>query len=1654
MLRDVSARTHRLYLPVLATMILLGCGPKNPPTPEPASPATASPRTEPVTTDPARFSFRTGDRIALVGGALAERMQHAGWLESGLQVVAPNERLSFYNLGFSADELTIHQRTAGFGSQDDYLRRTGATVVFAFYGFNESFRDVDGEDDFRTNLRNFVGHIAAMEGGDGGPMRLVLFSPIPYQGPLNDKLPAGTEMNARLERYTRIISDVARESGTPFVDIFHPMQAIYRLASGRLTINGIHLNASGQINLARVILKELLGVQGVFHDHENLVARVRKAVLEKNLLWFNRYRATDGYNVYGGRSKLRYTDGISNFEVLQREMEILDALVECHTRRIHALAAGEENPPLDLDGVPEPIVVKTNRPGPLDGGAYPFLSGEEALTKMRAAPGMQVTLFADEAMFPELVNPVQMSFDTKGRLWVAVWPSYPHWKPGDAMDDKLLVLTDDDQDGKADRCDVFAGGLHNPTGFEFWNGGVFVANAPDILFLRDEDGDGRADRRERILHGLSSADTHHSANSFVLGPGGSLYFQEGVFHQTQIETIYGPVRNHDACVWRFDPRTWRVERHIPYGFANPHGHVFDRWGSEFVTDGTGNVNYFAWPFSGRTIFPDKHRGYFPFFRQRSRPAAATEILSSEAFPEENQGNYLIANVIGFQGIFQYRVHDDGSGFSAEEVEPIVSSTDPNFRPVDIEMGPDGAIYFLDWQNPLIGHMQHHLRDPSRDHTHGRVYRVSHADARIEGKADLASLTTPVLVTYLGDPDDRVRYRTRIALSERPTDEVLREAVQWYEGIAPDSPARPHALLELLWLHQQHAVADVSVLEAALGSDEPRVRAAALRVLAEMRHRWTANPLPLLARAAEDSHPRVRLAAAVACSYFDDFSAVKTLLGIRRRPTDRFLDYAIAESLRTLEGVWKKALQSDSEGARSLRPEEKAFLIERLATRELRDLPRGPAVWRALLVRHDADGEDRLAAARALARDERMDVASYVARTMLTLESREDPHREHVLSALAHLIGEVVDKAAASKTLWSLAETAETPALERVAIRTAFAAEPDPSRLKAFAARSEGCRRAALDALATLRGEAVPEPLFHWIADLARERRDESAAPRPGLSCAFYRGRPKNARIETFRALEPLQRTHADQPDLNSVALPFRDRFGLLFKGEISIPTTGDYVFFTDSDDGSRLYIDGVEVVDNDGDHGMREQSGAVRLEKGRHDFALTYFDAGGDDGLVVSWKGPGLPKAPIPADRFSTSPRDALRAAALRALGRVPGHFDVKAALMEDLLRQGRLVDEAIALAPEGSASTVNEDSLRRMVAALTAYLAQLPKALRTQPRALAALATGRRLARSLPAAESSGALRRLKDLGGTVILMATLPHEMRYDRSEIWVRSGEPVSIVFRNNDVMPHNLVIGVPGSWEKIGRAGEDLKDTGNGLQNYVPRMDEVLWHTDLLLPGKSTRLDFIAPKRKADHPYLCTFPGHWRVMNGVMHVVDTLPVGANAARSNGAEADSPQRAFVKMWKLSDFGTAFRKGWLEGRDAKRGRRMFTEAGCVRCHKFGDLGPGNPVDISRVATKYQGIELLRQVIEPSAHLLEGFENHFFTTKDGESVMGRIVYEDDEKIVVNPNLQEPEKLRTLAKASIASRKRLVLSPMPTGLLVTLSHDEILDLIAFLQNQQ
>ncbi|MGL4549748.1 MAG: PVC-type heme-binding CxxCH protein, partial [Gemmataceae bacterium] len=755
------------------------------------------------------FALQKGDRVCVIGNTLADRMQHDGWLDTLIHARFPKHDLTFRHLGFSGDEIGLRLRSAHFGTPDQWLAgdappprpvpdadanrfeltNTKADVIFAFFGHGESSAGKDGLPAFKTGLAAWVTSTLGKKYNGTSAPRLVLFSPIAHEDHGSPDLPDGKANNGRLALYTAAMREVAAANGVAFVDLFAPTLARYAASKTRLTLNGIHLTEEGNRFVAGVIADALFGKKDA-----PVPAKLHAAVKERNGTWFHRYRVTDGYSTYGERAFLTFApDKQSNYVVGQRELRILDVMTQNLDKRVWAAAKGEAEPA--AQPLPDHVPVKTNKPGELPGGRHRFLDPDKAIEKMKVHPDMKVELFASEKDFPGLfVNPVQMSWDAKGRLWVAVWPTYPHWKPGEPMDDKILILEDVNGDGRADKCTVFADKLHCPTGFELYGKGVLVAQCPDLWYLEDTKGTGTADVRKRVLHGLDSADTHHASNSFVLDPGGAVYFQEGTFHHSQFETPYGPnERLANAGVFRYEPRTQKAEVYVSFGFANPHGHIFDRWGRDIVIDGTGANPYDAALFSGRVEFPNKHGRPPTAWSPPSRPCPGMEVISSRHFPASMQGNIIVPNVIGFHGLFQMKPSEDGSSLQAVKAEDILSSSDPNFRPSDVKIGPDGAIYFIDWHNPIIGHMQHNLRDPSRDREHGRVYRVSMKNTPPGKSPAIADEPLDRLLKVLEHPEDRVRYRARVELAGRPTKDVIAAAAGWLAGLDPKAADYEHHL---------------------------------------------------------------------------------------------------------------------------------------------------------------------------------------------------------------------------------------------------------------------------------------------------------------------------------------------------------------------------------------------------------------------------------------------------------------------------------------------------------------------------------------------------------------------------------------------------------------------------------------------------------------------------------------------------------------------------------------------------------------------------------------------------------------------------------------------------------------------------------------------
>ena len=408
----------------------------------------------------ATLTLQPREHIAIVGNTLAERMQYDGWLETMIHARFPKHELVVRNLGFSGDEIETRFRSKNFGAPDEWLSaqpapiggyqenrfegiNTRPDVIFAFFGYNESYAGAAGLETFKKQLGNWIAHTLSQRYNGTTPPRLVVFSPIAHEDLGNPDLPNGRENNERLALYTKAMAEVAQSHNVFFVDLFAPSQALYASQASPLTMQGIHLTSEGNRLIAGVIDRTLFG-NAPQYDMGHLNA-LRQAVRDKDFHWFQRYRVPNGYSTYGDRAFLKFVRGNprnvndkqlaaappedvlpTNYDVLQRELPVLDVMTRNRDRRIWAVARGADLA-VDDSEAPSFVDAKTNLTK-----TQPFISGEEGIERMTVGPGLKVELFASETEFPELVNPVQMAFDTRGRLWVASWKNYPALAAEDA----------------------------------------------------------------------------------------------------------------------------------------------------------------------------------------------------------------------------------------------------------------------------------------------------------------------------------------------------------------------------------------------------------------------------------------------------------------------------------------------------------------------------------------------------------------------------------------------------------------------------------------------------------------------------------------------------------------------------------------------------------------------------------------------------------------------------------------------------------------------------------------------------------------------------------------------------------------------------------------------------------------------------------------------------------------------------------------------------------------------------------------------------------------------------------------------------------------------------------------------------------------------
>ena len=1608
--------------------------------------------------------LQKGDTVAYIGNTTADRMQHHAWLETYLHHLHPDHQLTIRNLGFSGDEVLTRPRSANFGTPDQWLTKVGADVVFCFFGYNEALRGEAGLPAFVAELSSMIDGMRNQKYNGNSAPRIVVFSPISHEDLQSRHLPDGTKNNADLELYTNAMREVCENKEVPFVDLFEASQKLYASSDKPLTMNGVHLLDHGNRAIAREILRNLIPDARVPEDQE--IAQLREAVLRKNYYWFSRYRVVDGYNVFGGRSTLAW-NGQSNADVMRREMEIFDVMTSNRDAVVWAAANGQIIEPDDTN-IPELLSVATNKRGPLPEGKWPYMEAEAAISQMQVAEGMEVNLFASEEEFPRLINPVQISVDTDSRLWAAVWPSYPHWNPTKERRDAILIFPDEDLDGKADECIVFADKLNSVTGFEFWGGGVLVAAPPEIWFLKDTDGDDRADLKIRMLQGVSSADTHHSANAMVVGADGWLYWSRGIFNIANFETPTTTFRSGASGVHRFNPRTFEFEFHFPIG-PNPHGDVFDQWGYQFATDGTTGT--------GSYINIGKGIGNKQWYQKRVRPVPAIGILDSSHFPPEQKGNFLICNAIGFLGVLQHEVNYNGADITATEIEPIVVSSDPNFRPSDIEIGGDGALYISDWHNTLIGHMQHNMRDPNRDHEHGRIYRVTAKGRPLVKPVKMKGKPIKEVVQTFFSKETATRYRARLELTSRGENEIAEQVGDFADSLDPTkvTPDRDEAqaLLECLWVFEEQRLPRTDLVQKLQKAKEGKIRAAAIRTLghwAKITEGWQPDIVEtLLITGARDESALVRAEAVKAAVEFETSAAAEAIFEAATRPLDPELTTVInyAKSRINVDGLVTEIVDS----GRELSPAAQAYMLQNATAADLLRLEKSDAVYEAILSRSGIPSRFRLEAITALARKSNRSRTGELLARIKTAETREFPSLRDLAGMLA---SEPADQLNAQQAeLEALVNSTQNSDVRRAGY-AAWIRSGGEQRALGHALKTPDQLDDFLGSLTTLgSGEssdtlyAAVRPLMFQLPNHLKPEATGTAVATdaPAVAFEYYDPLPaQNVAMETLDKATP--KLEGRIPNFNKfVPNGKQDTFATRQTAGIIIPQAGTYTFYTTSDDGSRLYVDGQQVLDNDGLHGMVEMSGKVNLSKGIHELVVTYFDNGGGDGLQVAWEGPGIGKQVIPTDALRPARARDLRDAAIEVIAQWPGHFDEK-------------VKDFVRLATGD----------RQSVPALTA-LAKLP---------------ANRVSDRIQVTNASPILSRLLDVAGT----ATPVEKQANEFTELLNLGDCLVLKVSGNEEAIAETLLqlrASIPERVDaKVMELGLEVysreshcatchQPHGQGMPNLYPPLDGSLWatgsedrlirvvldglHGPIEVKGKTyssppippmtafrqllsdeelaavltyvrnswtNRSKPVTPEKvaqvRADTADNSTF---WYAGN----LLEQFPLEDGRVSVASADPNAWVPKLVKEWTFEDIDLSQLN---EPRTFETGQVFFGRLGCAQCHKLDDEGGMFGPDLSKLsAEKHDPQYILRSILEPSKDVDPKYAVKTFQLDTGELVTGLVVNETNDDLEVLTDPLNPTKPMVLLKDEIEDESESGSSIMPEGTLNWLTHQEILDLLAY-----
>ena len=480
------------------------------------------------------------------------------------------------------------------------------------------------------------------------------------------------------------------------------------------------------------------------------------------------------------------------------------------------------------------------------------LSPQKELESFLLPSGFEIALFASE---PQINKPMNMAFDAKGRLWVTSTVEYPYAaKPGKKARDSVKVLEDTNGDGKADKVTTFADDLNIPTGVYPYKNGVVVWSIPNIWFIEDTDGDGVGDRREKLYGPLGyERDTHGMHSSFTRGYDGWLHVTHGFNNHTTVEGKDGSrIQIHSGNTYRVRTDGTSVQQYT-WGQVNPFGMYLDSRGNFYTADCHSSPVYQLirqgyYPSFGK---PHDGLGYAPTMIQHTHGSTAIcgiVMYEDNLWPEKYWGNLFIGNVMTSR-VNQDSVTWHGSSPVGKEALDFIKTSDPWFRPVDIQLGPDGALYVADFYNRIIGHYEVPLDHPGRDRTSGRIWRIKYK-GKTHPKFDL---TTPAkAISELASPNVTRRQLALHYLADH-ANAVSPNSIEKELG----NPKSAH--LAAWVLHRAGRLSRQDLVNLTQ-SKEPLHRLHAQRIMADISD-WSTTEQFLAFAALDDKDPYVQRAAA-------------------------------------------------------------------------------------------------------------------------------------------------------------------------------------------------------------------------------------------------------------------------------------------------------------------------------------------------------------------------------------------------------------------------------------------------------------------------------------------------------------------------------------------------------------------------------------------------------------------------------------------------------------------------------------------------------------------------------------------------------------------------------------------------------------------------